>query len=284
MANAIVSEYLNRHADQIEVRSSRYVNWLQGRIDILAVQAAKSDEAVARYRAQTGLIEMAKDAASARRSPAVEELEHALQNASSAEAATISARVRLNTLREVRRDPSKIKTASELVGSKLINDLTVQLSVEQAKAASFLATYASDSALTSKAKAQIVAIQGQINQEVGKLLDAAERDDLNASDVTKYFSERIERLKAKIAEEQVERVNLLGLERQANANSDLYAAYLRQAREAIEAVSWQNVAASVTADATPPVEPMFPHSRLFLPLAILGSALAATVIGALQAI
>jgi polysaccharide biosynthesis transport protein len=147
-----------------------------------------------------------------------------------------------------------------------------------------LATYASDSALTSKAKAQIVAIQGQINQEVGKLLDAAERDDLNASEVTKYFSERIEGLKAKIAEEQVERVNLLGLERQANADSDLYAAYLRQAREAIEAVSWQNVAASVTADATPPVEPMFPHSRLFLPLAILGSALAATVIGALQAI
>ncbi len=284
VANAIVSEYLNRHADQIEMRSSRYVNWLQGRINTLGIQAAKSDEAVARYRAQTGLIEMAKDAASARRSPAVEELEHALQNASSADAATISARVRLNTLREVRRDPSKIKTASELVGSKLINDLTVQLSVEQAKVASALATYASDSALTSRAKAQIVAIQGQINQEVGKLLDAAERDDLNASDVMKYFSERVEGLKAKIAEEQVERVNLLGLERQANADSDLYAAYLRQAREAIEAVSWQNVAASVTADATPPVEPTFPHSRLFLPLAILGSALAAMVIGALQAI
>ena len=68
-ANAIVSEYLNRHADQIEMRSSRYVNWLQGRINTLGIQAAKSDEAVARYRAQTGLIEMAKDAASARRSP-----------------------------------------------------------------------------------------------------------------------------------------------------------------------------------------------------------------------
>ena len=36
VANAIVSEYLNRHADQIEMRSSRYVHWLQGRIDTLA--------------------------------------------------------------------------------------------------------------------------------------------------------------------------------------------------------------------------------------------------------
>jgi uncharacterized protein involved in exopolysaccharide biosynthesis/Mrp family chromosome partitioning ATPase len=284
VANAIVSEYLNRHADQIEMRSSRYVNWLQGRINTLGIQAAKSDEAVARYRGQTGLIEMAKDATAARRSPAVEELEHALQNASSVEATKISALVRLNTLRQVRRDPNKIKTASELVGSKLINDLTVQLSVEQAKVASLLATYASDSALTAKAKSQIAAIQGQINQEVGKLLDAAERDYSNANDVMKYFSERIERLKAKVAEEQIERVGLNGLERQANADSDLYTAYLRQAREAIEAVSWQNVAASVTAGATPPVEPMFPHSRLFLPLAILVSALAATIVGALQEI
>jgi succinoglycan biosynthesis transport protein ExoP len=282
VANAIVSEYLNRHADQIEMRSSRYVSWLQGRINTLGRQAAKSDEAVARYRGQTGLIEMANDATAARRSPAVEELEHALQNASSAEATTISALVRLNTLREVRRDPNKIKTASELVGSKLINDLTVQLSVEQAKVASLLATYAGDSALAAKARAQIAAIQGQINQEVGKLLDAAERDYSNANDVMKYFSDRIERLKAKIAEEQIERVSLNGLERQANADSDLYTAYLRQAREAIEAVKWQNVAASVTAGATPPVEPMFPHNRLFLPFAILGSALAATVVSALQ--
>jgi uncharacterized protein involved in exopolysaccharide biosynthesis/Mrp family chromosome partitioning ATPase len=280
VTNAVIAEYLNRHADQEEIRSSRYIDWLQGRMDALGARTAKSDEVVAQYRGRTGLVELAKDASSARLSPTVAELEHALQDLSSAEAALSSVRVKQETLREVRRDPRKINSAGEILGSKVLQDLKVQQALEQAKLAGVFATYSADSPATARARVGIATFQTRIDEEVQKLLDATEREYIGASALADRLSRRVEDLKARVAQEEIARVTLRGLERQANANSDLYTAYLRQAREAIEAASWQPVAASVVASATPPVEPRFPHNPLGPPLAIIGSAFAAIIIGA----
>ena len=81
---------------------------------------------------------MAKDSNPTRRSPTVEELEHALQDVSSAETASLLANIKLATLRQLRRDPNKIQSATEIVGSKVIDDLAVQLSAEQARFARLL--------------------------------------------------------------------------------------------------------------------------------------------------
>jgi Mrp family chromosome partitioning ATPase len=280
VTNAVIAEYLNRHADQEETRSSRYIDWLQGRMDALGAQTAKSDEALAQYRGRTGLVELAKDTSSTRWSPTVAELEHALQDLSSAQATLSSVRIKQDTLREVRRDPSKINSAGEILGSKVMQDLKVQQALEQAKLAGVFATYSSDSPATAKARAAIATFRGQLQEEVQKLLDAAEREYIGATGLVERLHQRVEELKARVAQEEIARVTLRGLERRANADSDLYTTYLRQAREAIEAVSWQPVAASVVASATPPVEPRFPHNPLGPPLAIIGSALAAIMIGA----
>ena len=127
-----------------------------------------------------------------------------------------------------------------------------------------------------------MAIQNQINQEIEKLLTAAERQYVTSIGLLKVLNERVTRLKVRVADEEIELVTLHGLERQADTDSDLYSAYLKQARGAIEAVSWHPVAASVVAGAIPPVEPMFPHSRLSLPLEIIGSVIAAAMIGTLR--
>jgi succinoglycan biosynthesis transport protein ExoP len=277
VANAIVSEYLSRHADQTEIQSGRYVNWLQGRMDALRSQATKSDDAVAQYRGQTGLVEMA---AAAPWSPTVEELEHAMLDVSSAEAVMFSARVKLDALRGAQRDPKKAKATPEIVGSKLIQDLTLQQATAQARLAGLLATHNANSPLMGAARAEIAATQAQINQEIDKLLDSANREYLSSVNLVGRLVHRVVDLKARIANEEIERVALRGLERRANADSDLYSAYLRQAREAIEAVSWQPVAASVVSSAIPPVEPLFPHNWIALPLAIIGSTFAAITIGA----
>ena len=82
------------------------------------------------------------------------------------------------------------------------------------------------------------------------------------------------------AREALERVELRNLERRADANAQLYKVYLRQAREAIEAASWQPIAANVVARARPPARPVFPNYRLLIPAGGLASACAAMLVGA----
>ena len=100
------------------------------------------------------------------------ETRDALQDVSSAETASLLANIKLATLRQLRRDPNKIQSATEIVGSKVIDDLAVQLSAEQARFAGFFLTHHADSPMVARARAGIVAIQNQINQEIEKLLTA----------------------------------------------------------------------------------------------------------------
>lgn len=281
VTNAIVAEYLNREAYQTETQSSRYVAWLQSRLDAVRAQAMKSDEAAAEYRGKSGLIEIGKNGSPNRQSVTLEELDHAVQDLSAASAAMSLARLKLETLRKLRSEPAQMNSAAEIVGSKLIQDLTLQKAAEEVKLAGVFAAYTSTSPVLVKARAEINAIQAQINQEMGRLVAAAERDYSSASDLVDQLTRRTDALKQQGAREELTRVALRGLERRSNADSDLYSAYLRQAREAIEAVSWLPVAASIVSGATPPVEAMFPHNRLALPLEVAASALAAITIGAL---
>jgi succinoglycan biosynthesis transport protein ExoP len=192
-----------------------------------------------------------------------------------------SARVKLDALRAFRQDPNKLKSAMEILDSKLIQDLTVQKAIEQAKVAGLLATYSSNAPELTRLRAGVEGIQAQTDREIDKLLNAVERQYTTAADLVDRLNRRVTELKAQIAQEDIRRVLLQQLQRRANADSDLYGAYLRQSREAIEAVSWHPVAANIVADAVPPVEAMFPHNRLSLPLGIFGSALTAMVMGAL---
>ena len=61
IANAVVAEYLRRHALETKSQSNSYVAWLRERLNALEPEVRESDKAVARFRGKTGLIEMAKE-------------------------------------------------------------------------------------------------------------------------------------------------------------------------------------------------------------------------------
>jgi polysaccharide biosynthesis transport protein len=112
-------------------------------------------------------------------------------------------------------------------------------------------------------------------------LDAALRDYAEKADVVDRLLHRIGELKLKVAQEELERVGLRELERRADANSDLYRSYLKQAREAAEASRWHPIAARIVAQANPPAHPDFPNFHLLVPVGGIGCAFGAMLIGAL---
>ena len=281
VANAIAAGYLARHSDRTENQSNRYINWLDERIATLGRLVAELDEAVANYRGSTGLIEMAKEVDSARCSPTVDVLAHTLESLAIANTALATARVKMNVLQQVRDDPSRAKSTSEVVGSRLLQDLTLQESVIEVKIASLTSNYAVDSPLTVKPRMELQAIRERIATEVAKLLDAAHREYASAEQMVDRINSEISQLYIKVTREEHERVHLRDLERHAGANSDLYTFYLRQERQAIEAASWHPIAASVVANAVPPVRPVFPDPRLLLPIGFVSSAAVSMMIGAL---
>jgi succinoglycan biosynthesis transport protein ExoP len=281
IANAVVSAYLDRHAGRTEDQSNRFIDWLQGRLGALGDQVASSDRAVALYRGKTDLIEMGKEQDAVRRSPAKEELAAALQNLAAARATVASARVKLAQLQAVRDGRLAAQSTPEIVGSRVIQDLTVQESDQAARAAGLTATYSASSPVVARARAASQSVRDRINLETAKLLTAAQQDYQNATKVVADLEHQANDLKARAANEELERVDLRGLERRAQTYADLYTSYLRQAREAVEAASWHPMAASVVALASPPVRPVFPDMRLLLPLGAIASALTAMLISAL---
>ena len=280
VANAVVSEYLRRHALETQEQSKSYVEWLRDRLKALEPEVEESDKAVARFRGETSLIEMAKKSNSARRSPTVEALAHALQELSVASTAMSSARSKLDAMRELRSRPDEVGSSPEIADSKLIQDLVLQQTAIESKLAALASSYGASSPVLAKVQAQKRSVRRQIELQIDKLFDAASRGYKSAAELVLRLRIQVSKLEHEAAREALERVKLRKLERRADANAQLYTVYLRQAREAIEAASWQPIAANVVAQARSPARPVFPDYRLLVPAGSLASACAAMLIGA----
>ena len=245
---------------------------------VVSEQAARSNQAVADYRRANGLVELTDAGDSARRTPITEQLASQLRDFSAALSAQAQAEVRLTQLRDLKADPQKALSSTEVAGSEIMRDLYNQeASVRQriAELGAFSDRHPRKLAL----KSELDDVRTRIRAQTTRVLDAATQDYERASAVVDRLSKEVARQQERAVNEQAERVKLAELERRARIDENLHTAFMQSTQEAIERSSWHEPNVQLIARAVPPERPVFPNKRVILPIGLVGSISLASLAG-----
>ena len=279
MANTLSEGYIQERAEELSGRNTQLLTWLKSRVDERARELTSADQAVASYRKQTDLIEMGKEADAARRTPTTERLAGMLNELNAATASRAQAELRLKHIRELRISPESIASATEIMGSELIRSLRGREAAARQRAADLRATFGPKYPAVIAAEGEVNELQARLNAESMRILDSATHDYEQASVLVTRLEREVAEQKARAGTEQLDRVKLRDLEREAVVKSELQASLLRRINEAADKASWQEPMIRLASRAFSPEKPVFPDKRLMVPLGLIGSISAACLLG-----
>ena len=271
MANTLANLYISQKADEDLRQKIEFITWLEKRTSDIDQRVIRADQAVAEYRRATNLIEVGPVWEGGQRAPGTAQLSGMLTSLDTAITAKAQAEARLAHVRKLKAGSQDALNTSEVVDSPQIRDLFAQEAAARQQMAELRATYGVKHPLVLHVAAQLREIRSRIDVEANRILEAAKQDYERASTVVAQLDSEVTRQQGSAANEQIDRVHLLDLERHARADADLDAAFLRSTRQAIESSTWQEPSARLVAAAIPPERPSFPNKRTILPVGFVGS-------------
>jgi capsular exopolysaccharide synthesis family protein len=163
--------------------------------------------------------------------------------------------------------------AMEVLNSPLIGKLREQETEIIRREADLSARYGDRHPSIINVRAELRDVRRQISQEINKIVGTlAQEVEISrareSSLQTNFLNLRDQASKTNNAE-----VKLRELEREAQANRTLYESFLARFKETAEQQDMQQPDARIIARADVPVDPSFPNKKLFVMLALFGSAL-----------
>ncbi len=270
IANAMTEVYLE---DQAAVRSEaaqRASNSLTSRLSELRERVRAAEDRVEKYRAANNLV-----GASGK---LVTEETLAVSNTqlAQARARTADAQAKYDQVRIVRPSSIEAGATPEALQSQSIAAFRAQLGSALTREADAQVLYGAQHPQLISAQAQVRDARRQIAEELARIVQAAraELDRARASELA--ISQQVERLKRETLTTGQSAVQLRELEREADANRQVYQAFMLRARETSEQTGVDSTNARVITEATPPLEKLGPNRKLFA----LGGLMAGLGLGA----
>lgn len=262
IANTLAQLYMDETNDYTRQRISDVEDQLGSRIAELRVAALESQRRVEAYRAGHGLL-------SAERLTVVEQqLRDLNQQLSLVATQTNAARARWDEVSKLEGQPVDRLLASGALGSPLLNALSEQHSSLTAREAALSATLMPRHPSLQAVRDSRAAVRADIEREVARLVSQhrVEMDVAIANEQT--IRAQIVDLEAATAATNQAGVELLDLERQAEADAAIYQQFLARSKDAREQVNLPSETVRVISPAYAEVRPTWPKPALVLPAAL----------------
>ncbi len=264
IANMMAEIYLE---DQASVRSEtaqRTSNALTGRLSELRERVRLAEDKVEKYRAANNLV------GTGGKLVTEDTLSVSNTQLSQARARTLDAQAKYDQTRTVRPSSVEAGATPEALQSPAIASFRAQLGTALTREADALVLYGAQHPQLLSAQAQVRDARRQIAEELARTVQAsrAELDRARAAETA--IGQQVERLKRETLSTGQAAVQLRELEREADANRQVYQAFLLRARETGEQTSVDTTNARIITSATSPLEKLGPNRKLYAVLGLLG--------------
>ncbi|MCP4907038.1 MAG: GumC family protein, partial [bacterium] len=244
VANTVSELYL---VEQLEAKfeaTQRATEWLDERLGALRETLRASEEQVEAYRTEQGLIDSA--------GLSIDEQQLSEINAQLilARAHLAEKRARFRQLNELVTTGAEVESLAEVLASDEIANLRggqAELAREQAD---LMSRYGDRHPMMIKVRAQLKDLNLQIASEVKRIVANLENEVAVARSRTISLQNSLDTLQGRRSSEQVARIRLRALQREAQANRALYESFLGRFKETSEQVGTAEADGHIISSAT----------------------------------
>jgi len=277
IANAFAQAYL---ADQREINSNTTADaseWLDSRMEAMRERVRRSDEAVESYRSSHNIVDVTQGNKLINR-----QIEDLTQQIAQVRTYTADARARLEQVEYAARHNDDPATLNAVLQSPVITNLRSQYTEAARTVSEYSTMYGERYPVLAVVRARLADVRRQIDNEIARILSGVRNDYQTAVNRESALEGELARLKEQFAATDQAEIKLHELERDAQANRDLFEQFLNRAKQTSEQQSLQIADARVVAPALPPLKPSRPAMSLLLGAAACGGLLLAIAIALLM--
>jgi uncharacterized protein involved in exopolysaccharide biosynthesis/Mrp family chromosome partitioning ATPase len=267
LANAIANAYLTESKNTQSSAARRATSDLSGRLTELKERLRNSETALATYKAQNNFVGT-QDALLSD-----QQLSASNQRLSAARAQTLDAQAKYDQIEASRRAATDAGAIPEALQSPTIANLRAQYAEARKRYAELTAELGPLHPSLRQMEKQVEDLRRTINEEVDRFAQSAKNDLTRARDYEASLNKALETQKHQSVQLGQASVRLRELERDVEANRDVYQAVLKRSRETEEQETLNTSAARITGEATVPQRRTFPPAMSLL--AMLGFLLGA---------
>jgi capsular exopolysaccharide synthesis family protein len=277
IANAVAQAYLT---DQRDVNSSTTASaseWLDSRLQDMRERVRRSDGAVESYRSSHNIVDVTQGNKLINR-----QIEDLTQQIALARTYSADARARMEQVESAARRKDDPATLSEVLQSPVITNLRSQYTEAARTVSEYSTMYGERYPALTVVRARLADVRRQIDDEIARILAGVRNDYQTAVNRQNSLEGALTGLKDQFAEADQAEIKLHELERDAQANRDLFEQFLNRAKQTSEQQSMQIADARIVAPALPPLKPSRPAMSLLLGAAACAGLLLAIAIALLM--
>jgi exopolysaccharide transport family protein len=225
--NALVDAYLSSQSGAKLESNTDASAWLEPEIAKLRQKVRESEEKIAQYRAEKGLLLINQQD-----TIAAKQLSDISTELSRVRAERADSEARAQSVRNALESGQSVDAISDVLGSPVVQRLRESEGAIRAQIADLSTTLLDAHPRMKGLKAQLADIEQQILGEIRKVLSSLESNARVGKIREEELTAQLNALKAGSAREGEEAVELRSLEREAAAQRDLLETYLARYREA----------------------------------------------------
>ena len=265
LANAVADAYV---VDQLNARyeaAKTAANWLAQRMEGMREQVKQSEEAVAQFRREHGLVTTSSEGKLTISEQQLSELNAKLV---AARADTAAHRAAYEQAKELQEHGRSLQTVSEVVRSPVISQLRNQQAVAAQKIAELASRYNNDHPLVVRARAELRDINNSIAAETTRIIANLKNEYDVAKAREDSMQKSLDQISGASGLSNDVGIRLRELERINAANKSLFENFLSQAKITSAETTFDVRDSCVISPATKPGAPSFPKKKLILSLAL----------------
>lgn len=268
IANAFSEEYLDSSVERRTGTAARQAKWLDGRLAALGGDVQSADAAVARYRAQAGIVEGGTNG-----TITDQQVAPLSSQLATAEAEAAAARSKLDAARgQIAR--GGLDAVSSVLSSATITELRSQRGEVLRELAQINARYGPRHPESIRVANQLAGIDKALQDEARRIVGGLESEARAASASAGSLRADLSRLRGQQAGDTRAAVTAASLERQAEAKRTVYNQLAQQAQQTNQQERSSEPQGTVIERATVPARPSSPNKVLYALLGVvLGSVL-----------
>ena len=267
LANALATTYLAESKSSQATSARRATNELSGRLKELQQRLRYAENALAVYKAQNNFVGTQDSLLSD------QQLSASNQRLAAAHAATLDAQARLDQIEKSRNASTDVGATPEALQSPTIANLRAQYAEARRKFAELSSELGPMHPALKQMQKQVEDLRHTISEELDRYSQSAKNDLIRARDYENSLTKALDAQKRQSVALSQASVRLRELERDVEANRDVYQSFLKRSRETEEQESLNTSASRVIGEATVPQRRSFPPAMSLL--AMLGFLLGA---------
>ncbi len=271
IANTVAEVYVTSQLEAKFEATRKATIWLNDRLENLRLKVRDSEQAVADYRAEYGLID------GSGKTLTEEKMSSLNGKFILAQAQRAELEARYQQVKQMMEAEGGVEATDDVLSSPLVQRLLEQEALLNRKLAELSTRYGHRHPKMIDANSEMTDLKLKIRAEVGKIASALKSELAIVSSRVKTLNEALEKVNLQAATEGAANVRLSELEREAEANRLIYQTFLSRFKETSQQEDIQQADARIISEAARPGGPSAPRKRLILTVVLI-SAIAASVV------